>query len=99
MPRSLSRLKGSIRSSIQALSARNGGSVQLTFRRSAASFVRLWMLPAAPKAASVRSERESRGFRPYYVLDWSEGVGFAVMMFEDRESANGSARVHFNLCA
>jgi hypothetical protein len=33
MPCSLSGLKGSIRSSIHALSARNGGSVQLTFRR------------------------------------------------------------------
>jgi hypothetical protein len=51
------------------------------------------------KSGIGQIRRESRGFRPYYVLDWSEGVGFAVMMFEDRESANGSARVHFNLCA
>jgi hypothetical protein len=32
MPRSLLVLKGSIRSSIKALSAEYGGSVQLTFR-------------------------------------------------------------------
>ena len=32
--------------------------------------------------------RESPGFRSYYVLDGGEGVGVAVMMFEDRESAN-----------
>ncbi|WP_284268799.1 hypothetical protein [Bradyrhizobium iriomotense] len=31
--------------------------------------------------------RESRGFRSYYVLDGGEGVGVAVMIFEDRESA------------
>jgi hypothetical protein len=32
--------------------------------------------------------RESHGFRSYYVLDGGEGVGVAVMIFEDRESAN-----------
>jgi hypothetical protein len=32
--------------------------------------------------------RESPGFRSYYVLDGGEGVGVAVMIFEDRESAN-----------
>jgi hypothetical protein len=32
--------------------------------------------------------RESRGFRSYYVLDAGEGVGVAVMLFDDRESAN-----------
>ena len=32
--------------------------------------------------------RESRGFRSYYVLDGGGGVGVAVMIFEDRESAN-----------
>ena len=34
--------------------------------------------------------RESRGFRSYYVLDGGEGVGVAVMIFEDRESANAA---------
>jgi hypothetical protein len=29
----------------------------------------------------------SRGFRSYYLLDGGEGVGVAVMVFEDRESA------------
>jgi hypothetical protein len=32
--------------------------------------------------------RESNGFRSYYVLDG--GVGVAVMIFEDRESANAA---------
>ncbi|MDA9537440.1 hypothetical protein ACM41_14925 [Bradyrhizobium sp. CCBAU 21362] len=32
--------------------------------------------------------REAHGFRSYYVLDGGEGVGVAVMIFEDRESAN-----------
>ncbi|MCP3467005.1 MULTISPECIES: hypothetical protein [unclassified Bradyrhizobium] len=31
--------------------------------------------------------RESHGFRSYYVLDGGEGVGVAVMIFDDRESA------------
>src|SRR5271156_5493146 len=35
--------------------------------------------------------RESRGFRSYYVLDGGEGVGIAVMVFEDRESANAAS--------
>jgi hypothetical protein len=34
--------------------------------------------------------RESNGFRSYYVLDAGEGVGVAVMIFEDRESANAA---------
>ena len=34
--------------------------------------------------------RESDGFRSYYVLDGGEGVGVAVMIFEDRESANAA---------
>ncbi|MHC2338236.1 hypothetical protein [Bradyrhizobium sp. USDA 4454] len=34
--------------------------------------------------------RESHGFRSYYVLDGGEGVGLAVMIFEDRESANAA---------
>ncbi|MDA9510391.1 hypothetical protein XI09_38235 [Bradyrhizobium sp. CCBAU 11386] len=34
--------------------------------------------------------RESRGFRSYYVLDGGEGVGVAVMIFEDRECANAA---------
>ena len=34
--------------------------------------------------------RESHGFISYYVLDGGEGVGVAVMIFEDRESANAA---------
>ncbi|MCP3397914.1 hypothetical protein [Bradyrhizobium sp. CCGB20] len=34
--------------------------------------------------------RESPGFRSYYVLDGGEGVGVAVMIFKDRESANAA---------
>jgi hypothetical protein len=34
--------------------------------------------------------RESHGFRSYYVLDGGEGVGVAVMIFEDRKSANAA---------
>ena len=34
--------------------------------------------------------RQSHGFRSYYVLDGGEGVGVAVMTFEDRESANAA---------
>lgn len=34
--------------------------------------------------------RESRGFRSYHVLDGGDGVGVAVMMFEDRESASAA---------
>ena len=34
--------------------------------------------------------RELHGFRSYYVLDGGEGVGVAVMIFEDRESANAA---------
>jgi hypothetical protein len=34
--------------------------------------------------------RESDGFRSYYILDGGEGVGVAVMIFEDRESANAA---------
>jgi hypothetical protein len=34
--------------------------------------------------------RESHGFRSYYVLDGGEGVGVAVMIFEDRASANAA---------
>ncbi len=45
------------------------------------------MLPAAPKAVSVRSSGRRTDFRSYYVLDGGEGVGVAVMIFEDRESA------------
>ena len=35
--------------------------------------------------------RQSQGFRSYYVLDGGEGVGVAVMIFEDRESANAAS--------
>ncbi|MFH0303539.1 hypothetical protein AAFX91_41880 [Bradyrhizobium sp. 31Argb] len=34
--------------------------------------------------------RESHGFRSYYVLDAGEGVGVAVLIFEDCESANAA---------
>jgi len=34
--------------------------------------------------------RESHGFRSYYVMDGGDGVGVAVMTFEDRESANAA---------
>jgi hypothetical protein len=34
--------------------------------------------------------RDSHGFRSYYVFDGGEGVGVAVMIFEDRESANAA---------
>ena len=34
--------------------------------------------------------RQSHGFRSYYVLDGGEGVGVAVMIFEDRESADAA---------
>jgi hypothetical protein len=32
----------------------------------------------------------SHGFKSYYVTDGGEGVGVAVMIFEDRESANAA---------
>jgi hypothetical protein len=35
--------------------------------------------------------KQSHGFRSYYVLDGGEGVGVAVMIFEDRESANAAS--------
>lgn len=34
--------------------------------------------------------KQSHGFRSYYVLDGGDGVGVAVMIFEDRESANAA---------
>ena len=34
--------------------------------------------------------RGSHGFKSYYVTDGGEGVGVAVMIFEDRESANAA---------
>jgi len=34
--------------------------------------------------------RESHGFRSCYVLDGGEGVGVAVMIFKDGESANAA---------
>lgn len=42
------------------------------------------------KSGIGRILRESPGFRSYYVLDGGEGVGIAVMIFEDRESANAA---------
>jgi hypothetical protein len=42
------------------------------------------------KSGIGRILRESHGFRSYYVLDGGEGVGVAVMIFEDRESANAA---------
>jgi len=35
--------------------------------------------------------KDSHGFRSYYVLDGGERVGVAVMIFEDRESANAAS--------
>jgi hypothetical protein len=34
--------------------------------------------------------KQSHGFRSYYVMDGGEGVGVAVMIFEDRESAHAA---------
>jgi hypothetical protein len=34
--------------------------------------------------------RESHGFRSYHIFDGGEVVGVAVMIFEDRESANAA---------
>ncbi|MGY2807768.1 MULTISPECIES: hypothetical protein [unclassified Bradyrhizobium] len=34
--------------------------------------------------------KDSPGFKSYYVLDGGQGVGVAVMIFEDRESANAA---------
>jgi hypothetical protein len=34
--------------------------------------------------------RESHGFKSYYVLDGGGGVGVAVLLFADRESANAA---------
>jgi hypothetical protein len=42
------------------------------------------------KSGIGRLLRESPGFRAYYVLDGNEGVGVAVMIFEDRESADAA---------
>ena len=42
------------------------------------------------KSGVGRLLRESDGFRSYYILDGGEGVGVAVMIFEDRESANAA---------
>src|SRR5438270_12907317 len=42
------------------------------------------------KGGVGRILRQSRGFISYYVLDGGEGVGVAVMIFEDRESANAA---------
>jgi hypothetical protein len=38
--------------------------------------------------------RKSHGFKSYYVLDGGGGVGVAVMIFQDRESANAANPVH-----
>ena len=48
---------------------------------------------AARRAKSGIGEilRQSHGFRSYYVLDGGDGVGVAVMIFEDRESANAAS--------
>jgi hypothetical protein len=42
------------------------------------------------KSGVGRILREAHGFRSYYVLDGGEGVGVAVMIFEDRESAHAA---------
>jgi hypothetical protein len=45
---------------------------------------------AARRAKSGVGEilRQSQGFRSYHVLDAGDGVGIAMMIFDDRESAN-----------
>ncbi|MBR0816936.1 hypothetical protein [Bradyrhizobium liaoningense] len=47
---------------------------------------------AARRAKSGVGEilRQSPGFRSYYVLDAGDGVGIAVMIFDDNESANAA---------
>ena len=47
---------------------------------------------AARRAKSGVGEilRQSPGFRSYYVLDAGNGVGIAVMIFDDRESADAA---------
>ena len=42
------------------------------------------------KSGIGRILKESHGFRSYYVLDGGDGVGVAVMIFEDSESANAA---------
>jgi hypothetical protein len=44
---------------------------------------------AARRAKSGVGEilRQSQGFRSYHVLDAGDGVGIAMMIFDDRESA------------
>jgi hypothetical protein len=42
------------------------------------------------RSSSHLEAQGSHGFRSYYVLDGGEGVGVAVMIFEDRESANAA---------
>jgi hypothetical protein len=34
--------------------------------------------------------RKSNGFRSYYILDGGEGIGVAVMIFDDHESARAA---------
>ena len=47
---------------------------------------------AARRAKSGIGEilRQSHGFRSYYLLDGGKGIGVAVMIFKDRESANAA---------
>lgn len=47
---------------------------------------------AARRAKSGVGEilRQSQGFRSYQVLDAGDGVGIAVMIFDDRESADAA---------
>lgn len=47
---------------------------------------------AARRAKSGVGEilRQSQGFKSYHVLDAGDGVGIAVMIFDDRESANAA---------
>ena len=42
------------------------------------------------KSGIGRILRESSGFISYFVLDGGDGVGLALMIFEDRESANAA---------
>ncbi|TCU78343.1 hypothetical protein EDE08_101122 [Bradyrhizobium sp. R2.2-H] len=47
---------------------------------------------AARRARSGVGEilRQSQGFRSYHVMDAGDGVGIAVMIFDDCESANAA---------
>ncbi|WP_038934051.1 hypothetical protein [Bradyrhizobium japonicum] len=56
-------------------------------------YTKVRSVAAAPRRAKSgvgQILKQSHGFRSYYVLDGGDGVGVAVMIFEDRESANAA---------